>query len=354
MKRRDFLTTASAAAALAALKPVSAFGKTNILSEKKTKEIIKPKRLKKGDTIGLIAPGSFIDEKELEESIKNLEDLGFKTVHTKNILARYGYLGGTDKQRASDVNEMFSRKDVDGIVSVRGGYGCTRILPMLDYKMIKNNPKVLVGYSDITALLFGIFKETGLVCFHGPVGISTFNEYSIDNFKYVLMEPQPKLTLFDADESNNKNNAYKPVTIRSGKATGQLVGGNLSLVVSVIGTPYDVDTNGKIIFIEEVGEEPYRIDRMLTQMLEAGKFKNAAGVACGVFAHCTPKSSESGIDNSLSVIEVLFDRLYDLGIPVAYGMSFGHINNKFTLPFGINAEFDSLAQTLTLLEPAVL
>ena len=352
MQRRNFLKTISATAAFTLIKPIESIAQNKFNDAKEEKKIIKPPRLKTGDTIGLIAPGSFIDDGELRDSIHSLELLGFKVVYTNNILARDGYLAGTDEQRASDINEMFSRKDINAVVAARGGYGCTRILPMLDYGVIKNNPKILVGYSDITALLFGIFKETGLICFHGPVGISTFNNFSVDYFRDVLIYPHDKLTFYNAQESNN-DDLYKPVTIRSGIAQGKLVGGNLSLVVSVIGTSYDVDTDGKIIFLEEVGEEPYRVDRMLTQMIEAGKFKNAAGIALGVFSGCKTKPSQSGVSNSFSVLEVLFDRLFPLNIPVVYGMSYGHITNKFTIPFGINAELNSLEQTLTLLEPAV-
>ncbi len=351
MQRRNFLKSVS----LSALAIPTISGKTFSNLVPASNNIIKPKRLKKGDTLGLIAPGSFINEDELKESIENLETLGFKVVYTKNILARYGYFGGTDEQRASDVNEMFKRTDVDGIVCARGGWGCSRILPLLDYDMIKNNPKVLIGYSDVTALLYGIFKETGLVCFHGPVGISTFNEYSVDYFRWVLMEPQETLTLYNPHYDKNKNGEeYFPFTIRSGKSSGQLVGGNLSIVVSLIGTQYDIDSENKIVFLEEVGEQPYRVDRMLTQMIEAGKFKNAKGIMLGVFEDSKPNPRKSGISSSFSLDEVLFDRLAKLKVPTAYGMSFGHITNKFTLPFGIEAEFDSLAQTLTLLEPAVV
>ncbi len=352
MQRRIFLKSISTAAALTVLNPFASFAQSNFTGLDEEIKTIKPPRLKSGDTIGLIAPGSFIDEGELKESIQNLELLGFKVVYTKNILARDGYLAGTDEQRASDVNEMFSRKDVNGIVAARGGYGCTRILQMLNYEIIKSNPKVLIGYSDITALLYGIYKETNLVCFHGPVGISTFNDFSLCYFKDVLIYPHDKLTFYNAHEEN-KDDLYKPVTIRGGKAKGKLVGGNLSLVVSVIGTQYDIDTNGKIIFLEEVGEEPYRVDRMLTQMIEAGKFEKAAGIALGVFSGCKTKPDKSGVSNSFSVLEVLFNRLFPLNIPVVYGMSYGHITNKFTIPFGIEAELDSLAQTITLLEPAV-
>lgn len=349
MLRRNFLKAISTTAAFNVIKPFSYFAKASPSNQDADKAIIKPPRLKPGDTIGVISPGSYITESELQESIQNIEKLGFKTTYTINLLARYGYLAGTDKQRASDVNEMFSRNDVNGIIAARGGYGCTRILPMLDYKVIQSNPKVLVGYSDITALLYGIYKETGLVCFHGPVGISTFNEFSVYNFKNVLMHQYPKLTLYNSTEPSN-DQLYKPTTIRSGKAKGKLVGGNLSLMVSVIGTLYDVDTDGKIIFIEEVDEEPYRVDRMITQMIEAGKFKKAAGIALGVFSGCKSNPDKSGIDNSFSVLEVIQNRLFPLNIPVVYGMSFGHIENKFTLPFGIEAELDSLEQTITLLE----
>ena len=354
MKRRNFIKTVSSAALLSALPKVKALPRATEPAAAGIKDIIKPKRLSEGDTVGLIAPGSLLSEEELKESVENLKSMGFKPVYTDRILARDGYLAGTDEQRSADVNEMFARKDVNGIVAARGGYGCTRILPMLDYDTIKKNPKVLVGYSDITALLYGIYKETGLVCFHGPVGISTFNDFSDFYFKNVLMFPHESITMYNASSDSYRGEAYKTTTIRSGTAEGELAGGNLSLVVSVIGTPYDVDTGGKIVFLEEVGEEPYRVDRMITQMIEAGKFDKAAGIMLGVFSNCVSKSKESGINNSFSVLEVMFDRLFKLGIPVVYGMSFGHITNKFTLPFGLKARLDTLDQTLTLLEPAVI
>lgn len=349
MKRRGFVKTLTALTAVSAL---PAFGR-NVHNAGNTKElpVVKPRKLREGDTVGLIAPGGFIKEEELKDSVKNLEALGFKVVFTDNILARYGYLAGRDEQRASDVNTMFGRKDVQGIVCARGGYGCARILPMLDYDVIRNNPKVIIGYSDITALLYGIYAKTGLAGFHGPVGISTFNEFSLGYFRSVLMSPSAPMTFVNATDEDPALESRKVYTIRGGKAQGQLAGGNLSIVVSLIGTPYDVDTRGRILFLEEIGEDPYRVDRMLTQMIEAGKFENAAGIALGVFHKCEPKETDS---LSLSLNEVLFDRLYNLGIPVIYGMSFGHITNKFTLPFGINAALDVDNQTLSLLEPAVL
>lgn len=345
MRRRTFLNTITAAATAAAL-PNFSFPFEKV-------KISKPKKLKTGDTIGLISPGGFITEQQLEESKINISSLGFSVVAAKNILKRYGYFAGTDKERTEDLHEMFSNKKVDGIVCVRGGYGCARVLDFLDFNLIKRNPKILIGYSDITALLYGIFSQTGLIGFHGPVATSTFNEFSVNNFKNVLMNPQLKMSLHHASEDATKSE-YKSFVIRGGKTKGKLIGGNLSIVASLIGTKYDIDTKGKIIFLEEVGEEPYRIDRMLTQMIQAGKFKHASGIALGVFTKCESKPNESGIANSFSLSEVLRERLFQLGIPVLYGLSFGHIVNKFTLPFGINAELDVDNQSLTLLEKAVV
>lgn len=346
LKRRNFLSTVGAASASLLLSS----GKTFAESSVKT---IKPKKLKVGDTIGLVSPGGFITEAQLEESKTNMLSLGFSVVVAKNILHTTGYFAGTDKERAEDLHEMFGNKKIDGIVCVRGGYGCARVLDFLDFNLIKRNPKIFIGYSDITALLYGIYAQTGLTGFHGPVATSTFNEFSVNNFKNVLMHPLPKTRLSIAPENELKNE-YKPFIIHGGKAAGKLVGGNLSIVASLIGTKYDVDTKGKIIFLEEVGEEPYRIDRMLTQMMQAGKFKHAAGVALGVFSKCESKPEESGIANSFSLSEVLTERLTQLKIPALYGLSFGHIVNKFTLPFGLNAELDVDHQALTLLEPAVV
>jgi muramoyltetrapeptide carboxypeptidase len=346
MKRKDFIKTTAAASLFTAL-PYSATGKSNLQIES-----IKPKRLKKGDTVGLISPGGFISEKELNESIANLENLGFKVQPGEAVLGKHGYLGGNDKQRADDMNKMFADSKIDGIFCSRGGYGCSRILPLLDYKLIKNNPKALIGYSDITALFYGIYAKTGLVGFHGPVGISTFNEYSVNLFRDVMMSPKKETVLLNAEETNTAPE-YQREFVRSGTAEGILGGGNLSIVVSLIGTPYDVDSKDKIFFIEEVSEEPYRVDRMLTQMIQAGKFDNAAGIALGVFSKCHPRESISGIGNSFSLMEVIYDRLFDLGIPVVYGMSFGHITNKMTLPFGVKTKLDVDNYSLTLLEPAV-
>jgi len=345
MRRRDFIKSVSTAAALTAIPKI--YSAVSPLSK------IKPPRLKAGDTLGLIAPGSYISEDELKESIGNLEKLGYKVVYNERILSKTGYFAGTDESRAEELNSMFADKKVNGIICARGGYGCVRILPMLNYNLIKNNPKVIIGYSDITALLNGINTETGLITYHGPVGISTFNEFSVTYFNEVLVHSEKDLVLISAKGEDQKD-TDAITTIVSGKSVGELIGGNLSVLISLIGTKYDFNGEGKIIFLEEIGEEPYRIDRMLTQLIQSGKFDKAAGIAMGVFKDCEPKEKDPSFSTSFSLMEVLFDRLSNLKIPVIYGMSFGHIKNKFTLPVGIKAELDSINQTITLLENSVI
>jgi muramoyltetrapeptide carboxypeptidase len=345
MKRKNFIKTLSIASASSLIPSERIFSYSQIHTHNK----IKPERLSKGDTIALVTPGSYISPEELEDSINNLQLLGFKTVYNKSILNKTGYFSGNDIQRSEELMEMFLRKDVDGIMCARGGYGCARILPLLDYEVIKNNPKVLIGYSDVTALLYGIYAKTGLICFHGPVGISTFNEFSTNYLENILISPHNELRLIRKFEEDTE-----PVTIIGGKAEGELIGGNLSVAVSLIGSEFDIDTKDKVLFLEETSEEPYRIDRMLTQMLMAGKFDDVSGIALGVFDNCEPKKVNPSFESSFSLMEVLFDRLSGLNIPVVYGLSFGHIKNKFTLPFGIKSELNADAQTLTLLEQAVV
>ncbi len=345
MKRKAFIKAAGIAS-VGAMLPFDHSNPDIFLSER-----ILPRRLKSGDTLGLIAPGSYITGAELNDSIKNLNELGFNVVYTNNILSKNGYFSGSDQQRASDLNQMFYRDDVTGIICARGGYGCTRILPLLNYNVIRTNPKVFIGYSDVTSLLYGLYKETGLVCFHGPVGISTYNDFTSSYFRKTLMDPEDT-TILKNPVPESGDEEYQPLTIKDGVVRGELIGGNLSVAVSLIGTPYDMDTVGRIIFLEEMEEDPYRIDRMLTQMRMAGKFDGAAGIALGVFKDCKP-SEKSSFDSSFTLAEVLKNRLGDLNIPVVYGMSFGHVKNKFILPVGIKAELDASKQTITLLEKPV-
>lgn len=349
MNRKKFLTSLSVAAVgSTVINPIS-FSKQSFLDEP---PVIKPARLKAGDKIAIVAPGSYISEEELQDSIKNINLLGFEAAYSEKVLLQSGYFAGTDKDRAEDLMEKFSDKSVKGIVCARGGYGCARILPMLDYDVIRNNSKVLIGYSDVTALLYGIYQKSGMITFHGPVGTSTFNDYSLSNFNKVLLNPKNSVKFYNSNSGDDEN-VYGVTTIVEGKSKGRFVGGNLSIMVSLIGTEYDVDYSGKIIFIEEVGEEPYRIDRMLTQLLQAEKFNNAAGIMMGIFRKCEVKKESDLTAKSFTLMEVLKDRFANLKIPVIYGMSFGHVKDKFTIPFGAYAEIDTDNQTFTLLEKAV-
>ncbi|CAM4364619.1 S66 peptidase family protein [Zobellia nedashkovskayae] len=315
--------------------------------------IVKPKRLKKGDTIGLIAPGYAIQPSILEEAKKTLKSMGFKPYHTDRIIGNYGYLSNTDEERAKDVNEMFADPKIDGILCARGGYGCTRIMHMIDYECIKENPKTFIGFSDITALLNGIHQETGLITFHGPVGSTLNDPYSIKQLEKVIMFPTEQLEI-----QNNKilkpefttNPEYERYTITKGIATGKVVGGSLTLINALIGTPHEIDFTDAIVCIEDVEEAPYRIDRMLTQLIEGKTFKKAAGILFGVCAGC----NESTNPISFTLKEVIIDRIRPLGIPAAYGMSFGHVENNFTFPIGISAKMDARKMSFQLLEKAVL
>lgn len=359
MNRKKFITSLSVASVGAAVFPFSSVQPSSFQSSvlkgylKDEPPVIKPPRLKAGDKLAIVAPGSYISEEELQDSIKNLNELGFETTYSEKILLQSGYFAGTDKDRAEDLMEKFSDKNVKGIVCARGGYGCSRILPLLDYDAIRSNPKVLIGYSDVTALLYGIYQKSGLISFHGPVGTSTFNDYTVSNFNKVLINPE-RTSLFNNSTSGDDENVYGVITIKKGKGKGRLVGGNLSIIVSLIETEYDVDYSDKIIFIEEIGEEPYRIDRMLTQMIQSGKFNNAAGIMMGIFRKCEVKKESDLTSKSFTLLEVLMDRLGNLKVPVVYGMSFGHVNDKFTIPFGALAELDADKQTFTLLEKAVI
>ena len=348
MKRRNFIKTISTASVAASIYPHTIKDNRDL----KRRSSLKPKRLEKGDTIALVSPGSYITEEEKQESLKNIRDLGFNVVYSDRLMQKNGFFSATDEERAADINEMFERKDVQGIICARGGYGCARILPYLDYGLIEDNPKTLIGFSDVTALHYAIYKNCNLITFHGPVSISTFSKFSVKNFEDVLMNPTFELNLVNSTTDNNYN-PYGITVITEGKAQGELIGGNLTLAASLIGTEYDVDYSGKILFLEEFLEEPYRIDRMLTQMIQAGKFEDVEGIALGVFKLCESDKTNPSFQNSYTLMEVLKDRLGNLGIPVIYGLSFGHVVDKFTIPIGIEAQLNTDTQELKLLEAAV-
>jgi len=335
----------------------------SLLRNSATTPVIKPNRLRQDDVIGLVTPSHYATEQQLRATIANMDQLGFRVRYSPNMLVRKGYLAGTDQQRAEDINQMFADQEVAGIMCVTGGYGTTRLLPYLNYELIQNNPKPLIGFSDITGLLYGIHCQTGLVGFHGPVGDSDYNEYTARYFRKVLLEPQKNLEYEPADNllleelvplylEGKEVVISQPerITIVPGTAEGTLVGGNLTLVTSLCGTAYDLDMRDKIVFLEDVGEAPYRIDRMLTQLLLApDKLSAAAGVVLGLFTNCEAED----LEKSFSLAQVLQDRLAGSGIPVLYGLTFGHVRRNLTLPLGIRARLDASAKKLSLLEAAV-
>lgn len=351
MERRKFIKATALASMVTGLTFTAAKAK-NKRSE--THTLIKPQKLNKGDTIGLITPASAVSREAFEKSIENLENLGFKVKYSENMRVKKGFLAGTDNQRLTDLHAMFENPEVAGVVCARGGYGSGRLLPNINYDLIKSNPKVLVGYSDITALLFAIHAKTGLVCFHGPVGASEYSDFTTDQFEKTLIRGKNKSVIERPKHWDEiEEPTFDLLKINTGAATGALLGGNLSLIVSMMGTPFDLDFDDKIVFIEDVGESPYRVDRMLTHLLNSGKLHKAKGLALGVFAGCETKPDDPDFSQSLSLREVLEDRLANLNIPVLYGLPIGHIDDNSTLPFGIKAELDVEKARLTILDSGV-
>ncbi|PKB43757.1 muramoyltetrapeptide carboxypeptidase [Cellulophaga sp. RHA19] len=348
LKRRKFITSTLSTAA-ASLLPI-----TIINSDFNTTKnhILKGKNLKRGDTIGLVAPGYAVSSDGLEHAKTTLRKMGFIPYHTDRIIGNYGYFSNTDTERAADLNEMFANPNVDGILCARGGYGCTRIMQMINYDIIKNNPKVFIGFSDITTLLNGFYKETGLVGFHGPVGTTLDNEYGISMLEQLVVNPKKNVVIHNSDltEEQKQDTEYNRYVITPGNAEGIMVGGSLTLINALIGTPHEIDFTNKIVCIEDVEESPYRIDRMLTQLIEGKTFKNAAGLVLGVFAGCETTHKTK----TFTLKEVITDRLEPLNIPTVYGMSFGHIPANFTFPIGVNAKLSTASMTLTITEKAVL
>jgi muramoyltetrapeptide carboxypeptidase len=310
----------------------------------------KPKRLREGATVALIAPASPASDEKIIKALANLAALGYNVCEGDSLRARYGYLAGKDEARLADLHWAFSDPDVDAVWCVRGGYGVTRLLPHVDYDLIRKHPKPFIGFSDVTALHIAIGQKTGLVTFHGPVAASDFPENTLQHFRAMLVNPQPGYLLRTPDaEESLPDDAFRPFSIVPGTASGKLTGGNLSLLAALAGTEFEPSFRQKIVFIEDVGEQPYRIDRLLTQLLQATDLNQAAGIALGVFAECGPKNTEF----SLSLPETLRDRLGNLGIPVLYGLPFGHVAHQATFPYQIDARLDANNQTLTLLETGV-
>ena len=302
--------------------------------------------------VGLIAPGGVVDDAIIQHCVKNLEGMGFTVKPGRNLRAAHGGYAGTVQQRLDDLHDMFRDREVGAIWTARGGSGALSLVPRIDYALARRRPKILIGFSDVTALHLGLLRHAGLVTFHGPVGWTQFSDFSVAQMRAVLMEPARRRVLPMAEENlanAEKLPAFRPRVFRAGAAQGRLVGGNLSVLTAFAGTPHLPSTKGAVIFLEEVGEPPYRIDRMLTQLHLAGITPAANGIAMGVFQRCEPADGAP----SLTLQQTLEERMADLKVPAASGFSFGHIPNQVTLPVGVMARMDAEARTITLLEPAV-
>jgi muramoyltetrapeptide carboxypeptidase len=309
--------------------------------------MIKPKKLRKGDTIGLIGPSSPTPPERIEASIQRIQELGFKVVIGESCYGVHGYLSGKDEIRANDVNQMFKDKSIDGIWCIRGGYGTPRILDMLDYDSIRLNPKVFIGYSDITALHIALNQKCGLVTFHGPMASTELHD-KLDRFTrdYLIrniMNTEPLGLITNPKDINIK-------TLVAGKCEGKFIGGNLSLVVSTLGTSYEIDTKGKILFLEDIDEEPYRIDRMLTQLKLSGKLDDAEGFVLGDWNNCVAEE----LEKSLTLMEIFNELIVPLGKPAIYNFMAGHCKPMITLPFGVSAILDANDSKLFINEPATI
>jgi muramoyltetrapeptide carboxypeptidase len=350
MNRRFFIKSSSLMVFAGNTFPSKGIAMTDLEYGKKNK-LIKAARLKPGATIGLIAPASPPALVKIEKAFANLSALGYNVKPGEHLYATNGHLAGTDAQRVFDIHRAFSDPEVDAVWCLRGGYGCTRLLPFLDYNLIKKHPKPFIGYSDITALHLAIHQKTGLVTFHGPVTASDFPENTLQHFKATLILPQtPYQVISPLSDETLPGDEYKPFVITAGRVAAPLIGGNLALLSAMAGTEFSPSYRKKLVFIEDVGEQPYRIDRMLTQLLQATDLSKAAGIVLGVFADCQPK----GEGASMSLAETLRDRLGGLGMPVFYGLPFGHVAHQMTFPYGIQAEMDTENMSLTLLESAVV
>jgi len=300
----------------------------------KDNKSVKPSRLKPGDTIGIVAPAGPFDPEKFMKGKTVLESMGFQTFFDEGIFQKHGFLAGTDTQRADQVNRLFADPSIQAIVCARGGYGSLRILSLLDFETIQTHPKIFLGFSDISALLSVLYDQCDLVTFHGPVvtTLASATEKTIMAMKTALTSDAPL-------ELTTENGTV----IKPGVCSGLVAGGNLTTLCHLVGTPYAPNFKGKILLLEDVGEMPYRIDRMLTQMKLAGCFNEIAGLILGVFKEC----------GHLNEIVEIFDNIFeDLDSPILAGFDMGHGEHNLTLPIGLGATLDTDKQRLLFHEPA--
>lgn len=317
--------------------------------------LIKPPHLAPGATLGIVAPASAApDPKNVERALDALEALKFKIKLAPNVHKRHGFLAGSDRERASDLMKMFGDRKVDGIICVRGGYGSGRLLPMLDYELVRKNPKVFIGYSDITSLHCAFLVESELISFHGPMLNSDFAhdtmpDFATQSFLRTLMRPEAA-----GDLAAGYKGKVKAKTLRPGVVNGPLLGGNLTLLSATLGTKWMPSLKGAILFFEDLDEVPYHVDRMLTQLLNAGVLQQVAGVAIGINVNCEDPKAKKAKEYRQTLEDVFRDRLLPLKVPVVMNLPFGHMEHNATLPVGVNVTLDATNARLIIGEAAVV
>lgn len=335
MKRRTFNKGLQASLLSFGLSPIQSMQATSF-------PLKTPPALRPGDKIGLIAPAGPVAGDKVGNALTNMQNLGLEPVYNEIALKKHGYFSATDQQRLDDLHFMFANKDIKGIWCLRGGYGCTRILPYINYDLIRKNPKIFIGYSDITALHHAFYKEAGLQSYHGPVASSqVFSSFTYDNLQQVFFSNLKEVEVKPHEQEEEKYR-QPALTLFPGMAKGKLTGGNLTLLSAMAGTEFAPRFKNKIVFIEEIGEKPYRIDRMLTQLLHATDITKARGIIFGIFHDCQPKPEE----NSFSLLETIQDFVEKLKLPTIYGFPIGHVPDMVCLPMEAEATLDAALKTV--------
>ncbi len=301
---------------------------------------IKPNALKPGDSVAVVAPAAAIEREYLERGVNVLASMGYRVKVSQRVLARSGILAGDDRERANELGEYFADPEVKAIFSARGGYGCGRLLPLLDFKAMARTPKIFVGFSDATFILNALVDFAGMVSFHGPMVAMDFarglSPRSLEHMQDLL---GGKLGGFELEARE---------TMHPGRAQGEVIGGCLSVLVATIGTPYQPRFNGRILFLEDTGEKAYRIDRMLVQLRQSGALGRVAGIVFGAIRAIDGNEQETRL-----IARFASEQTAGLGCPVLYGVEAGHGTENFTIPFGVVARIDSAARRMIFTEPAV-
>lgn len=351
MERRNFLKNVGAGGLAFSL--ASNFPWSISSAEAPTQNPILASRLKKGDTIGIVSPSSAIFETEpYQIAVETFEAMGLKVKLGAFVNNRYGHLAGTDQERAKELNDMFGNPEIQAIIALRGGSGAARILELLDYNAISENPKIFIGYSDITALHTAIYTKTRLVTFHAPLAVSTWNNFSYNAFRKILFEGEAVLMRNPEDKGDHLTiTKHRIRTINPGEATGVLLGGNLSVLTGIMGSPYfPAVWKNKILYLEDVGEQVYAVDRMMSQLQLGGVLNEISGFIFGKCTDCKPGNGYG----SLTLEEVIDHYIKPLNIPAYSGAMIGHIDDNWTIPNGLKATMNSERGSIHLSSPAVI